>query len=188
VFAILRRSSSRPRCIVRLGIIGLVETSKIIGDPPVEAADLLGDLTVPHDLLAARHRPKLGAVQRHQPGLEQARIPAQHHEGATGSNDRRAIIATEIGDRLEVRRQPPQQPHRLDIAPAFALKTPRRTNLVEITPDIKPQQIARIVGRPSCSSRHSTVEAETDDVQPFNEGIDHPYRRIRCDIVLDQSR
>jgi hypothetical protein len=42
-----------------------------------------------------------------------------------------AIVATEIGDRLEIGDKPAHQPHRLDITPASSLQPPGRANLID---------------------------------------------------------
>ena len=47
---------------------------------------------------------------------EQADLAAELDKLRTHLADRFAIVLPEIGDRLMIRRQPPQQPHHLDIA------------------------------------------------------------------------
>jgi len=40
--------------------------------------------------------------------------------------DSRAVVLREVGNRLEVRRKPPDQPHQFDIALRFAFQWPAR--------------------------------------------------------------
>src|SRR5471032_2303022 len=48
----------------------------------------------------------------------------------------RAIVGAEIGDRLEVRLQRPQQPDQLDVAVAFGIQSAARPHAVEIAVDV----------------------------------------------------
>ena len=79
-------------------------------------------------------------------------LTAQHHELRTGRADRRAIVAAEIGDRLEVRHQAAGQPHQLDVALGLALQPPARLDAVEIAVEIDLQQRRGMIGgRPVAS-------------------------------------
>src|SRR5262249_52439601 len=50
--------------------------------------------------------------------------------------ERRAVVLAKVGDRLEVGRQPPGQPHQLDIALRFPFEPPARLHAVEIAVEI----------------------------------------------------
>src|SRR5262249_46360811 len=67
---------------------------------------------------------------------EQVQPSAQHYELAAGRPDRWPLVLAEIGDRLEVGRQPPGQPHQLDIALRFPFEPPARLHAVEIAVEI----------------------------------------------------
>src|SRR5271157_4717249 len=54
----------------------------------------------------------------------------------------------ELGDRLVVRPQPPQQPHHFHVALTLRLQPPRRAQLVPIPIQVQLQQVPRIVPRP----------------------------------------
>ena len=73
----------------------------------------LGDRVI---LVPVVHRFELTAIDRNNGAGEQAQLAAQHHKLGTHRPDRRAIVFAEVGNRLEVRRQPPSQPHQLGIA------------------------------------------------------------------------
>jgi hypothetical protein len=74
--------------------------------------------------VAGVHALEFAAIHHGQRALKQADLPADDDELRTGCTDCSAIVAAEIGDGFEIRRQTPGQPHQLDIAMAFSLKTP----------------------------------------------------------------
>jgi hypothetical protein len=71
------RRSHRIRLIIGFHRVDFIEPVEIVGDLPIEIGNFLGNLGVADDLLAARHRSKLRAVQGDQTRREQACIPAQ---------------------------------------------------------------------------------------------------------------
>jgi len=83
----------------------------------------LGEVLVP-----GVHRLELAAVDRRHGVAEQVQLPAQIDEPATGGPDRRAVVLPEVGDGLEVRRQPSGQPHQLDVA--LASRSSRRLEAI----------------------------------------------------------
>ena len=78
---------------------------------------------------------------------EQVKLAAQHHELAARRADGRPVVLAEIGDRLEVRRQPAGQPHHLDVALRLTLQTPARLHAVEVAVEIE-SSAASTDGRP----------------------------------------
>jgi hypothetical protein len=97
---------------------------------------LPGDLGHRVIFIAIVHRFELAAVNRNHRSGEQAQLAAQHHKLGTRRPDRPAIVFAEVGNRLEVRRQPPSQPHQLDIALCFPFETPARLHAVEIAVEV----------------------------------------------------
>src|SRR5690242_15711511 len=61
---------------------------------------------------------------------------AQYYKLGTHRPDRRAVVLAKVGDRLEVGRQPPSQPHQLDIALRFPFEPPARLHAVEIAVEV----------------------------------------------------
>ena len=97
---------------------------------------------------------------------------------------RRAIVAPEIGDRLEVRFQSPQQPDDLDVAMTLRLQPPARSDPVQIAVDVELQKVARrITGRPIAfaSTRKNPAAARSN---PSTKASDEPHRIVRADIVV----
>jgi hypothetical protein len=68
------------------------------------------------------HRLELAAVDRDRVAIEQVQVPAERDEAGADLADGRAVVASEVGDRLEVRREPARQPDQLEIAPALAFE------------------------------------------------------------------
>jgi hypothetical protein len=76
------------------------------------------------------------AVHGHDTLRQQLELAADRHEVAEDVADARRVVVAEVGNRLEVRRQAPSQPHQLDVALAFALQPPAGLNPVEVAVDV----------------------------------------------------
>jgi hypothetical protein len=83
-------------------------------------------------LVAIVHRLELAAIDRDNGLGEEVQPTAQLNEPAARCSDRGPVVAAEVGDRLEVRRQAPRQPHQLDVALRFPLKAAARLKPVEV--------------------------------------------------------
>src|SRR5438270_13658100 len=84
-------------------------------------------------LVAIVHRFELAAVNRNNGTGEEFEPTAKLDKLTTHRSDSRAIILAEVGNRLEVRGEPPSKPHQLDIALRFPFEPPARLHAVEIT-------------------------------------------------------
>ena len=69
-----------------------------------------------------------GSVDRQQFAAVEVEPPAQQHELAEHRFEGAAIVASEVGDRLEVRLQAAHQPDDLDIALGFPLQPSARSD------------------------------------------------------------
>src|SRR4051794_15914766 len=65
---------------------------------------------------------------------------------------------TEIGNGLEVRREPTDQPHQLDVALRLPLQPPTRGNAIEITVDVELKQHRRVIRGASGGRRIGAFE------------------------------
>lgn len=175
----------RTRFIVGFVRIGLVQPGKVGGDSVVETGLLLGDLPAADHLFRAGGSAEFRAVQRHQPGRKQTGIPAHEHEGPACPDDGRAVVAAEIGNRLEVGGEPSHQPHRLNFASAGPLQPARRANLVEIAPHIELQKVTRIKAGPTRRCRGRTHKAESCQIETIRKGVDHPNRSVGRHVVCN---
>jgi hypothetical protein len=127
----------------------LVQCPQITRDAGIDLLHPPGDLGHGVIHVAVVHRFELAAVNRNHRSGEQAQLAAQHHKLGTHRPDRCTVILAEVGDRLEVRHQPPGQPHQLDIALRFAFQSPARLKAVEVAVEVDLQQRRGMVGRPA---------------------------------------
>ncbi len=95
-----------------------------------------------------------------------------------------ALPVLQVSDRSEVWRQPPRQPHQLDIATRLRLQPAARVNAVEIPVDVDLQENRRMVARPSGCCRHCALEAEIHQIKGVDESVDHANRIILADKIL----
>ena len=87
---------------------------------------------------------------------EQIETLAQDNECTENQAKSGAIVAAEIGDCLEIRLQAAQQPDQLDVAIAFGFQPPARPDAVQISINVKLQQIAGRIPRTSRGRRRPT--------------------------------
>lgn len=135
--------------------------------------------------IAGVHRLELRAVDGDQGRPEQAKLAAQHHELSTRRLDRRAVLAAEVGDGLVIRRQPPRQPHQLDVALRLPLQPAARLHLVQIAVDVQLQQRGGMIGGATRRGRRYAFEAKPSQIQIIDENIDHPNRVVVSHIVIE---
>jgi hypothetical protein len=93
------------------------------------------------------YRLALGAVDGHQFPAEKIQVAAEQVKLAEDGLESPGVILPKIRNGLEVGLQLAQQPEHFEFAPAGTLQRPAGADLVEVTPEIKPQQIARRKGR-----------------------------------------
>src|SRR3546814_2199582 len=65
---------------------------------------------------------ELAPVDGHDGPREQVELATQHDKLRAGRADSRAVVATEVGDRLTVGHQPAGQPHQLNVELGLPLK------------------------------------------------------------------
>src|SRR3954452_18123320 len=78
------------------------------------------------------HRFELAAVDRNNGTGEEFEPTANLDKLTTHRLDRRAIILAEVGNRLEMGRQPPAQRHQLDITLRFGFQPQARLHACEV--------------------------------------------------------
>jgi hypothetical protein len=132
------------------------------------------------------HALELAAVDGCQRTREKSDLTADDDELRAGRADRRTIVAPEVGDGFEVRRQPPGQPHELDIAAAFSLQPPARLEAIEIAVNVELQQRCRMIAWPTGRGRHGR-KTERAEIQRLHESFNQPRQIVRIDIVFQTS-
>jgi hypothetical protein len=118
--------------------IGL-QSSAIGLDIALQRHELLRQPLARHDARLARIAVEKRAVDRHQIAAQQFEIARQHHEVPVRSLQRVPVVLAEIADRTIAEHKAPQKPDQLHIASRLALKTPRRSHLIEIAIQIELQ-------------------------------------------------
>jgi len=145
----------------------------------------LGDRVI---LVAVVHRFELAAVDRNNGTGKELEPTAKPDKLPAHRPDRLAVVLAEVGNRLEVRREPPDQPHQLDIALCFPFEPPARLNAVEIAVEVNLQQRRGMVGRPARRRRRHPRKSQGGKVQFVDEDLDHPNRVLLVDVILQTVR
>ena len=128
---------------------GPVQCPQVTRDAGLDLLHPPADLGYGVVLVAIVHRFELAAVDRNDGMSEELEPTAQPDKLGAHRPDRRAIVLAEVGNRLEVGRQPPGQPHQLDIALRFAFQPPARLNAVEVAVEVDLQQRRGMIGWPA---------------------------------------
>ena len=153
----------------RLLPIGRVELAQIARDALLELRPAPLHLGLREVPVAIVDRLELAAVDRDARRREQTHLAAQLDEPRAHLADRSAIVLAEIGDRLVVGREPPQEPHHLEIATGLALQPPARLHPVEIAVDVELQQDRGMIAGPAGCRR---IDARETRARP-----DRAHRR-----------
>jgi hypothetical protein len=111
--------------------------------------------------------------------------PAQYDELAADVLDRCRVLRAEVGERLEVRRQAPDEPHQLEVAVGFPLKSPRRLDPVEVAVQVDFEHRPRVIGGAARCLRLDSIEAEAPKIERLHESIDHSDRIFFGDVFVD---
>src|SRR5216683_1439615 len=125
---------------IALFAVSAIQRREVPRDAGVDLLQPLADLGHREVLVAIVHRFELATVDRNNGTREEFEPTAKLDEPSANRSDRLPIVLAEVGDRLEVRRQPPDQPHQLDIALRFPFEPPARLNAVEIAVEVNLQQ------------------------------------------------
>ena len=168
--------------------IALVEPLEVVLQPLVGGADERSQRRAGEVAILVVDRLDPGSVDRQQFAAEEVEPPAQQHELAEHRFEGAAIVAPEVGDRLEIRLEAPQQPDDLDIALGFPLQPPARSDPVQIAVDVKLQKVAGRIARPPRRLRFDPREPGARKIEPIDERVDEPNRIVRPDVIVDRLR
>ena len=127
---------------------------------------------------------ELAAVDGDDGVREQLEVAAQANEAAADIADADAVVVAEVGDGLEVRRQPAGEPHQFDVALRLALQAAARLDAIQIAVDVELQQDRRVVRRATGGCRFNAVEPQCMEIEFFDERINDSYRVVFADIVV----
>jgi hypothetical protein len=90
----------------------------------------------------------------------------------------------EIGDGLEVRRQPAGEPHQLDVALSLALQAAAGLDAVEVAVDVELEKHRGVIRRAAGRRRLYTFEAQCLKIKFLDEDVDDSHRVVLTDIVI----
>lgn len=142
----MRVSTARKRsaCFLRWAV-SAVKLAQIPLDRCVYFAELAAQLVPREGLRLGIQCIEPAAVYGDDLAVERMEAAAERHEGPADLADRGAVVLPEVGDRLEVLREPAGQPDQLEIAPTLTLQSPRRLDLVQIAVETDPQHEPRMI-------------------------------------------
>ncbi len=127
---------------------------------------------------------ELAAIDGDHGLRKQLQLSAQFNEAPAHVADAFAVVAAEVSNRLEVRRQAARQPHQFDIALRLPLKTPAGLQAIEIAVDVDLEQHGRVIRRPASRSGFNTFKAQVLKIQLVDERVDHADRVVVPDEVV----
>jgi hypothetical protein len=128
-------------------------------------------------------------VDRHHIAAQQLQLMQRPHKTTVRRLQRRSVVLAELADRPVARHQTLQQPHHLHVAPRLALQPPRRTHLVQVAIQIKPQQIGRVIRRlPRTSLAIGMAETQRRNIQRANIRRDRTNRVVRSNVIIHPRR
>jgi hypothetical protein len=124
------------------------------------------------------------AVDGHDGLREQFQVSTQRDEAAADVADADTVVAPEVRNGLEVRRQAACEPHQFDIALRFALQASAGLNAVEVAVDVDLEQDRRVVRRSASHGGFGTLKAQASQLEFFDERVDHTDRVVLPDVVI----
>src|ERR1041385_6342022 len=157
-------------------------------NPPIDRSRPLRDPLRRHYLAPARPRTDLCSLNRQQLRPQQRLLAAELRECPADSNDRLLMVLAEVGNRLERRPHPVDQPVNFNIALCFPLKPAAGAHSIEVPINVELEQIAGPVRRAASGFRHRLGEAQRLQLQRFDKGIDQPYLVVRRNQLVQRLR
>jgi len=124
------------------------------------------------------------AVDGHDAVGEQLEPTAQQDELLAHLADRIAVVAAEVGNRLEVGRQACGQPDQLQVALRLGLQPSAGLHAIEVAVDVYLEQRCWVVGRSTRRSRVGSIEAQLPQIEFVHEYVNDSNRAVLMDPVV----
>lgn len=175
-------------CISLRRRIGRFQFSQVAGNVCIKRCHLPFQLPATDHLALAGDCLKLRTINCDQLATNQALTPAESHEDPARRREGRAILPAKVGDSLEVRRQPLQQPEHFKVAMAFPLQLARGANLVQIAIQVQLQQVRRIVRRSPRTLRLRLGKAQPGHIDPIHPEVDDTDQMILRNQLVQRDR
>ena len=90
---------------------------------------------------------------------EEVELAAKNDKLTADSADRLSVVLADVGNRLEVRRQPTTEPDQSEVALGFPLQAAARLDAVEIAVNVEIDERCRVVTRAASGLRFGSVES-----------------------------
>src|ERR1700678_4357560 len=108
---------------------------------------------------------ELAAIDRDRSLCEQPPLAAKHDEFAAHVLNRCRVLGSKVSQRLEVRRESPDQPHQLKIATRLLLEPARGLDPVQISIQVNLEHRRRLISRSTRRLRLHAFKTELREVQ-----------------------
>ncbi len=165
--------------IVRLGQLG-----QVAGQSLISVAQHRFELLTREVALVAVDRLQARAVHRQQLLAEEIQLTAQVNEAAESGLEGRGVLAPKVGNRLEVRPQPAQQPDHFQVAVTLRFQAARGAYPVQVAIEVELEQVTRMVAGPPGLLGLGAHEARLGQVEAVDERLDGTHRVVLTDVVL----
>src|SRR5437762_1835435 len=126
----------------------------------------------------------LGRINRYQLPAEKLQLAAQQDKFTAHRLDRLSVVAPEVRDGFEIRSQLAQQPDQFQVARRLPLQPATGTHPVEITVEIEPQQISRIIRRSPRLLELRVGKTSFAQIKLPHKGIDKAHWIFRRDVII----
>ncbi len=128
----------------------------------------------------AIHGQEFTAIQV-EPVAEQHELPEHLPEGCP-------VRPPKVGNRPEVRTQPPQQPDDLRIAVRFRFQSAAGTEPVRTAAEIQLQKVGRVMARPTGRLRPNPFETCRGQIEIVDKRVDEADGVVRANVVVHGLR
>jgi hypothetical protein len=173
---------------IALLVVGAVQRPQITRDAGVDLLHPPADLGNRVILVAVVHRFELAAVDRNNGTGEEFEPTAKLDKLHAHRSDRCAIVPAEVSNRLEVGRQPPGQPHQLNVALRFAFQPPARLHTVQVAVEVNPSATSKNGRQAGPSPPGGVRKPQGGKVELVDENLDHPNGVLLADIFFQAVR
>ena len=125
-------------------------------------------------------RPSAGRVlvDGHDASGQETDLAAEDHEVSARGTQRLTVLASEVGNCLEVGCEAADQPHQLNIAPGLPLQAPARRDLIEIAVQVEFEQRRRMIAWAAGDGGRHAGKAKGCEIEFVDEHIDDASRVI----------
>ena len=139
---------------------------------------ILAGVTVRSRLFTAL---KLAAVDGHDGLGKQLESTAHADEALADISDASAVVVTEVGDDLEVWRQPSGEPHQFDVALGLLFEPSAGLDAVQVPVDVELEKHRGVIRRSGGGGWICSFEAECLKIQFIDKDVDDA---LACSLCL----